>query len=68
MPQSPKKPTRVALVTGGAKRVGRAIVEALAEAGFDVAFTYLNSERDAKNLVVFLKKTKRRALAIRARA
>jgi len=31
---------RVALVTGGAKRVGRAIVEHLADRGFDVAFTY----------------------------
>src|SRR5262245_41997102 len=39
---------RVALVTGGAKRVGRAIVLALAEARFDVAFTYLSSEDDAK--------------------
>ena len=36
-----KEPTRrVALVTGGAKRVGRAIVEHLADRGFDVAFTY----------------------------
>ena len=36
-----KEPSRrVALVTGGAKRVGRAIVEHLADRGFDVAFTY----------------------------
>jgi pteridine reductase len=41
---------RVALVTGGAKRVGRAIVERLADAGFAVAFTYLNSEGDARQL------------------
>src|SRR4051812_27874004 len=41
---------RVALVTGGAKRVGRAIVEALAEAGFAVAFTYHRSEREAEEL------------------
>ena len=42
---------RVALVTGGAKRVGRAIVERLAEGGFDVAFTYLLSGHEAEELV-----------------
>jgi pteridine reductase len=42
---------RVALVTGGAKRVGRAIVERLASAGFEVAFTYRSSRADASNLV-----------------
>jgi pteridine reductase len=41
---------RVALVTGGAKRVGRAIVEKLLQEGFAVAFTYLSSERDAQEL------------------
>jgi pteridine reductase len=37
----------VALVTGGARRVGRAIVERLAAEGFAVAFTYLDSQRGA---------------------
>jgi pteridine reductase len=41
---------RVALVTGGAKRVGRAIVERLAADHYTVAFTYLSSERQAKEL------------------
>jgi pteridine reductase len=41
---------RFALVTGGAKRVGRAIVEKLASDGFEVAFTYLSSAVDAKQL------------------
>ncbi len=41
---------RVALVTGGAKRVGRAIVEKLAACGFAVAFTYFSSEREAEAL------------------
>src|SRR4051812_17852856 len=40
----------VALVTGGAKRVGRAIVERLARLGHDVAFTYLSSEGEAVEL------------------
>jgi pteridine reductase len=41
---------RVALVTGGAKRVGRAIVQALADAHFDVVFTYLTSDSEAQSL------------------
>ena len=49
------KHRRVALVTGGAKRVGRAIVQRLAEAGFDVGFTYLGSEREAIHLVSALR-------------
>src|SRR5437763_919967 len=40
----------VALVTGGAKRVGRTIVERLAQAGFAVAFTYHGSEAGADEL------------------
>ncbi len=42
---------RVALVTGGAKRVGRSIVDYLAARGFDVAFTYYLSGTDADELV-----------------
>lgn len=41
---------RVALVTGGAKRVGRAIVETLAGEGFSVVFTYNSSEAEAAEL------------------
>jgi pteridine reductase len=52
---------RVALVTGGAKRVGRAIVEKLAAAGFAVAFTYNSSEAEALQLA-----QKLGGLAIRA--
>jgi pteridine reductase len=40
----------VALVTGGALRVGRAIVERLAAGGFAVAFTYHSSEDAAQRL------------------
>jgi 3-oxoacyl-[acyl-carrier protein] reductase/pteridine reductase len=38
---------RRVVVTGGARRIGRAIALALAAAGADVAITYLNSEEDA---------------------
>ncbi len=41
---------RVALVTGGAKRVGRAIAERLAAEGFNVVFTYNSSEAEAADL------------------
>jgi pteridine reductase len=55
---------RVALITGGAKRVGRAIVLELAAAGFDVAFTYMNSRAEADLLVAEVGRLGRRATAI----
>jgi len=64
MTQTNEKP--VALITGAARRVGRAIALRLAEAGFDVAFTYLNSEDLANNLIAELRKIGSHALAIRA--
>ncbi len=57
---------RVALVTGGAKRVGRAIVQMLAESRFDVAFTYLSSEAEATSLARELGSRLAKALPIKA--
>ncbi|MCD6034732.1 MAG: short chain dehydrogenase [Rickettsiales bacterium] len=37
-----------AFVTGGAKRIGRAIVLALAESGYDIALHYYTSKEDAE--------------------
>ncbi len=39
---------KTALVTGAAKRIGRSIALTLAEAGANVAITYLNSQSDAE--------------------
>ena len=57
---------RVALITGGAKRVGRAIVNRLSDAGFDIAFTYLTSSTDADNLLAEVKSKGRKTIAIKA--
>ncbi len=42
---------KTALVTGGAKRIGRAIALSLAEHGADVAVTYLGSQVEAEQTV-----------------
>jgi 3-oxoacyl-[acyl-carrier protein] reductase/pteridine reductase len=42
---------KTALVTGGAKRIGRSIALALAEQGADVAISYLNSQVEAEQTV-----------------
>ena len=47
---------KTALVTGGAKRIGKAIVLHLAEAGWNVAIHYNHSGESAKELAGFLTK------------
>ena len=53
MRQSDSKPLagKVALVTGAAKRLGKASALALAQAGADVAITFLHSEKEARRTV-----------------
>lgn len=59
---------KVVLITGGAKRVGRAIALACAERGADVAITYRTSQREAAQTVAELQGLGVRALAVRADA
>ena len=65
MPISPSIP-RAALVTGGARRIGRAIALALAEAGFDVAVHHASSVAAAEATVADIRARGRRAVALRA--
>jgi pteridine reductase len=57
---------KVALVTGAAKRVGRAIALKLAGAGFDVAITYRGSAQEAKEVVESIQRLGRKGYAIQA--
>lgn len=57
---------KVALVTGGSRGIGRAIVMELAAAGADVAFTYRQNAEKAGEVVDQLKDMGRRGLAFQA--
>ena len=59
--ESPK----VALVTGGARRVGRAAALQLADAGYDIALTYHHSADEAQAVAQRVEQRGRSALTIR---
>ena len=53
---------RVALISGGARGIGRAIGIALAEKGWSIATCYRKSEDDAKELMDILKQKTKKAM------
>jgi enoyl-[acyl-carrier protein] reductase III len=57
---------KVALVTGGSRGIGRAIVRKLAAAGCDVAVNYYNSADEAEALVAEIRALGRLACALQA--
>lgn len=57
---------RVALVTGAAKGIGKAIALTLAEKGVDIAVNYLHSQSEALEVIKGIQLKGSRALAIKA--
>jgi NAD(P)-dependent dehydrogenase (short-subunit alcohol dehydrogenase family) len=55
---------KVALVTGGARRIGREIALALAEAGANVGITYLRSDSEARQTAEDIRRRGVRGLAL----
>ena len=65
-PARPRHRPGAALVTGGGKRIGRAICMALAHAGFDVAIHYRAAPEEAEGLAEAIRALGRRAAIVRA--
>ncbi|MFC3909733.1 SDR family NAD(P)-dependent oxidoreductase [Legionella dresdenensis] len=57
---------KIALITGGAKRVGRSIVEKLAQNGYDVVINHHASDEQADEVKQMVEQTGRRCLVIKA--
>lgn len=57
---------KVALVTGGATRVGRAVALALAKAGYDIAISYWSSGAEAAEVEARAETLGRRCVAVEA--
>lgn len=63
---SSNKDTRVAIVTGGSRGIGRAIAVALAREGWDVCISYVSNAAAAHETVAMVEREGRRALAVQA--
>ncbi len=61
-----RKAQRVALVTGGAVRIGRAIALGLAAAGYDMVIGYRSSQGPAAEVATLVRKLGRRCVTVQA--
>jgi len=61
-----RKSSRIALVTGGSKGVGRGIALGLAAAGWDVAINYNSDKKGADETATIIRKRKRRCWILQA--
>ncbi len=66
MPESPRPIPRTALVTGAAKRIGRAIALGLGAAGYAVAVHYRRSRDEAESAVAEIEAAGGKAVALAA--
>jgi 3-oxoacyl-[acyl-carrier protein] reductase len=64
MTDAPLLAGKVAVVSGGSRGIGRAIVLALASEGADVAFSYRKENRAAKEVAAAVERLGRRVLAV----
>lgn len=64
--KSSKQKRPVAIVTGGARRLGKKIVMALGEAGFDIVVNYNSSAKEARQVVRDLGKIGAKAISMKA--
>jgi len=63
-----RREAKIALVTGGSRGIGRAVVEDLVARGFEVHFTYLKDEGAAQSLVDIVSAAGKTAMASRVDA
>lgn len=58
-------PSRIALITGGSRGIGRSTALLLAERGIDVVLTFTSAEQEANEVVRSIRGTGRKAVALR---